>query len=491
MSLPSALEALKRKDFAAARDALAREDAAAFTIQHFLIKGLAELALQDWSAARETLADATLRFPDHALFWLNRGIAEENLGFIEAATESQQRCLALNPAQGEACGNLSNLYRKSRRFAEAEDMARRALANGAAKGDALNCLGLALRRQGKFAEADAALRQAQEAAPDNAAILANRANLAVDELRFDEAWPLFRNARAIKDEAVFRHDEGLARLLAGDYEKGWDLFETRLEMPGALRVQPACPRWRGEGLAGKKLLILAEQGFGDVIQFCRYGAVIQGGELVWAVPKNLVRLLAGNVRGSIVCENGVLPACDYYVPMMSLAGMLKNATPRLPYLTAPQTPTLPPGKHRLKIGLVWAGSRTHERDRERSVRLEQLAPIFDSAADFYAPFVGDALEEIGTFPVVRLDPLMTDFADTAALIRQMDGLITVDTAAAHLAGALGVKTFVLLTHCPDWRWGVSEETTKLYPSLTLLRQPEYGDWGSVIEKLAALLKSGF
>jgi tetratricopeptide (TPR) repeat protein len=538
MPLQSALDALKNKDFTAARDLIARIDAATYGEPHFLIKGLAELALQDWDAANATFAAATERFPDHAAFWLNRGITQENLGQTDAAIASEERCLALNPAQAEAFGNLSNLYRKKKRFSEAETMARHALANGAHSGEAYNCLGLALGKQGKFKDADVALRQAQQRAPDNPDILSNRANLAVDQLHFDEAWALFAAARAMTDKAVYRHDESLARLLSGDYDLGWKLFEARLEMPNALRVKPQSPLWNGENLAGKKLLILAEQGFGDVIQFSRYQEFLLEGSLIWAVPKPLVRLLSRTLHGQVLCETAPLPDCDYYIPIMSLpliTGHLQpekrwdsisaedndgdhsvsledqqkfldglvadaandNQTSRSVSSTVSNKdklslftqPTLPKGTHALKIGLVWAGSPTHERDHERSLPLATLSPIFTAvAADFYAPFTGDALSQIGSFPVTRLDHIMSDFADTAALLNQMDCIITVDTAVAHLAGILGIKTFLLLPYCPDWRWGTSGNTTPWYPSITLLRQPHHGDWENVIARLTKLIK---
>lgn len=491
MSLKTAIDALKRKDYAAARDAIARENIAVYGVNHFLIKGLAELSLKDWDAALATFTAATARFPDYELFWLNRGIAEENLKETDAAIVSQERCLGLNPAQAEACGNLSNLYRVRLRFAKAEEMARRALALGADKGDALNCLGLALCKQGKFDAAREAYITAHQTAPDSAIILANHANLEAEVFNFEASWPLFAAARALDDKPVFRHDEGLVRLLSGDFEYGFRLFEARLEMPGALRLHPDCPRWNGESLQGKKLLILAEQGFGDVIQFCRYQKFLTEGDLVWAVPENLVRLLAPFLRGTVQDEKSPLPECDYYVPMLSLARLHPRPFAEGEnYLTAPTIPALPTGAHDLKIGLIWAGSRTHLRDNERSISLKLFAPLLETvAADFYAPFIGDALDEIGSMPITRLDALIFDFADTAALLRQMDCLITVDTAVAHLAGALGVKTFLLLPHCPDWRWGITGKTTPLYPSLTLLRQPTTGDWPSVIGELLPLLKS--
>ncbi|MFA5040940.1 MAG: hypothetical protein WC464_04830, partial [Bdellovibrionales bacterium] len=251
--------------------------------------------------------------------------------------------------------------------------------------------------------------------------------------------------------------------------------------------------WKGESLKGKKLLIIAEQGFGDVIHFCRYQKFLPKGDLVWAVPKNLVRLLSGVLRGVVVDEKGSIPPCDYYLPMLSLPfatgkGFVSAAKP---YLKAPKKPALPKGKHGLKIGLVWSGSATHLRDHERSIPFKRFEPLLkEIVADFYAPFTGSALEDIDGAPVLRLDTLISDFADTAALLKQLDCLVTVDTAAAHLAGALGVKTFLLLPVCPDWRWGVKGETTDVYPSLTLLRQEAYGDWSGVINRLIKKISRG-
>ncbi len=489
MILRKAIDALKRKDFAAAQGLLSREGWASYTFQHYLARGLAEEALGEWAAALETFLKATEKFPEQALLWMNRGIAEENLKLYDAAIESHERCLSLAPMQAEACGNLSNLYRRKNRPAEAEAMARKALSLGAAKGDSLNSLGLALAKQGKFDEARRAFEEAYEAAPDHADILFNQANLEVEVFDSEKAFRLFAAARAIDDKPVYRRDEGLARLLAGDYAQGFALFDARLAAVDALRLLPACPRWQGENLKGKKLLIIAEQGFGDVIHFCRYQAFIPEGDLVWAVPKSLVRLLAPSLRGEVLDEKGPLPACAYYAPIMSLA--LLHPMPiemSAAYLAAPAAPRLPRGAHQRKIGLVWAGSHTHLRDAERSVPLKILEPLLKSVeADFYAPFIGDALNEIGDMPIARLDGMIGDFADTAALIKQMDCLVTVDTAAAHVAGALGVKTFLMLPLCPDWRWGTAGETTPLYPSVSLIRQERFGDWEGAVKEIGKRL----
>jgi tetratricopeptide (TPR) repeat protein len=491
MPLQNALEALKRKDFQAALALLAKEAEGPFTLQHFLIKGLSETALEDWVSALATFTDATVKFPGYALFWLNRGIAEENMLLFPQAIISQEKCLALNPNQSEAYGNLSNLYRKQKHYRDAEKMARLALDHKADKGEALNCLGLALARQGKRAEAAEAFIEAHKASPQNPTILANHANLEVDDLHFEEAWKLFAEARAISDEAVFKKDEGIARLLSGDFVLGWKLYEARLQLPGALRLQPSCPLWQGEDLKGKKLLVLAEQGFGDIIQFCRYEKFLSNAETIWAVPKSLVRLLKDYLSGTVIDEAGALPQCDAYIPMMSLPFVTLKYEPYKveKYLRASQGPLLPMGKRRRKIGLVWAGSQTHEHDHERSISPRLLKPIVDEfPADFYAPFTGTALSEIEDLPIIRLDHLISDFADTAFLLSSMDCLITVDTSVAHLAGTMGLKTILLLPYCPDWRWGIHGAETPWYPQMTLMRQKKRGDWESVIEEL---LEGGF
>jgi tetratricopeptide (TPR) repeat protein len=494
MSLKTALEALKRKDFAAVRAVLSSEKPQNYSIQHFQMIGLAELSQQDWQAAYKTFSAAVVKFPAYAAFWLNKGIAEENLGLTDDAILSNEQCLKINDMQVAAQGNLANLYRKKERYADSETMVLRAMANGMARSDGLNILALVQIRQGKIDQAEVTLREAQLLSPRNDMIIINRANILVDKLKFLEAWPLFAAARAINDSPAYRRDEGMARILSGDYERGWPLYEGRLGLPDALRVKPTCPMWKGEPLQGKRLLILAEQGFGDVIQFARYQKFLQGAELAWAVPKPLVRLLAGVVTGKVYMETDPIPACDYYIPIMSLPFATGRMRPEQAtnYLTPAAAPKLPEGKHTHKVGLVWRGSYTNGRDHERSIPLDLLAPLLATLdADFYAPVVGDALAEIGALPVTRLDHLITDFADTAALVKQMNCVITVDTAVAHLAGTMGVKTFLLLSYCPDGRWGTSNDRTPWYPSMTLVRQSSRGDWASVVAKLSDLLKRGF
>jgi ADP-heptose:LPS heptosyltransferase len=212
------------------------------------------------------------------------------------------------------------------------------------------------------------------------------------------------------------------------------------------------------------------------------------------VPKTLQWLISGNLPGTLFTENDPLPLADYYLPLMSLPFATGKVNPTelsgAPYLKVAVEAELPKVKtDKRQIGLVWTGSKTHERDHERSLLLDQFAPLFKiKDAQFYAPFTGPGLEEIvADTPVISLEKSIHDFADTATMLAPLDCLVTVDTAVAHLAGALGVKTYLLLQHSPDWRWGTSGETTPWYKSVTLLRQSRYGDWDSVIEGLVSRL----
>ena len=370
--------------------------------------------------------------------------------------------------------------------------ARQALFDGAPEPEVWNSLALTLGHYGRFAEAEDLLKKTIEVEPNNPIYLLNRANMAADQFHFDEAWSLFAKVRNLADVPMMRHNEGMARLLAGDYAKGWALNEARCEM-GAAPKQMGCPRYRDGSLAGKKLLVVAEQGLGDTIHFCRFEKkmIEAGAQPIWAVQPSLVRLLRASLQGEVVNRDEPLPEADFYVPVLSLPYALKCYEPfgAGVYLRADEKqPLLPQAQGNKKIGLVWSGSPTHARDAERTVPLPFFKTLCDSLMDahFYAPCVGKVVEEIKTsgVPMTDLSSLIHDFADTAALLKQMDVLVTVDTSIAHLAGALGVPTYVLLPACPDWRWGISGETTAWYPSMTLVRQTTWGDWQAPLVKVA-------
>lgn len=487
-----ALAALRQKNYAQARGLIF--EYAKFNsleLPHYLIKGLAELSLQDWGASQLTFAEAVKKFPHQPRLWINLGMAQENLGHIEEAVEAFEQAMDLSHNFADAYGNLSNLYRKQGRFKKAEDMAHRAYELGAPKAQALNSLALAMSGQGHYQAAARVFEQARQQDAHNPFIIANLANLYVDQLNFETAWPLYAEARALEDHSVIRRDEGMARLLAGDFIQGWPLYEARLDLPGALRTHPSFPRWKGEPLANKKILLVAEQGFGDVLQFCRYGRFLseQGAELLWLVRTPLKRLLQDNLSGIVLAEDDPIPMADFWLPILSLPYALMKWHPSdvsaEPYIKASVGPRLSLDDSRRHIGLVWMGSSTHARDHERSIDLQRLEPLWGiPSVSFYAPFIGSNLEmACQQVPIQLLGNQIRDFADTAAILKQLDCVITVDTAVAHLAGALGVETHLLLPYCPDWRWGVSGEKTYWYHSIKVYRQASYGDWGPTISQL--------
>jgi tetratricopeptide (TPR) repeat protein len=489
-----ALSALQNQEFAPARDAIiAYGKSYPLASDHYMIRGYAEMGLNDWKSAAATFREATRRYAGNDLLWSNLGLAQQNLKENAQATISFERSLKINPNNGVASGNLANLYRQQRRYAEAESLAQRACVHHPDKGWALNVLGLILADQYKYDAARPIFEQAIAAKPNDPHMYYNLANTCVFQRNFDKAWSVFAEGQKFSDLPRLRLGEGLARILKGDYEKGWPLYEVRLEYPnGGLHAQPPCPRYNGEDVKGKKILLIAEQGFGDVIQFCRFGQwfVDRGAEPIWVVQDALLRLFRLNLPGTICPKEPTFPEADYYLSMMSIPFATNQILPDqwggAPYLKAPEEgPALPEvAGEGPKIGLVWAGSPSHEKDHQRSIPLNVCAPLWkQKKLRLYAPVVGDGLSQLKDQPITRLDPYIKDFADTAFLLRQLDGLITVDTSVAHLAAALGVKTWMMISYAPDWRWGLEGETTPWYHSMKIIRQQNPGDWSSVINRL--------
>ena len=260
------------------------------------------------------------------------------------------------------------------------------------------------------------------------------------------------------------------------------------------------PLWDGAEFSDKTLLLHAEQGLGDTLQFIRYASSVKnlGGRLVIECQSELVRLLGG-VAGidQVVCQGGPLPSFDLHAPFFSLLHMmestLENIPGRNPYLQA-NPADLPvwrnrlarAGTERLKIGLVWAGSPTHKNDRQRSISPELLNPLLDAqGAEFFSLQKGSAragLAQLGPTGVVAdLTTHIGDFAETAAAVDCLDLVITVDTAVAHLAGGLGKPVWVLLPFAADWRWMLDRDDSPWYPTMRLIRQQERGAWEGVIK----------
>jgi tetratricopeptide (TPR) repeat protein len=346
--------------------------------------------------------------------------------------------------------------------------------------------------------------------PKNVNALYNRANVLCELRRFDEAFAAFAATLALDPAHAGAHwNEGLARLLLGDFQAGWEKYEWRwqTESQRHQRRDFAQPLWLGnEPLAGKTILVHAEQGYGDTLQFVRYLPQLAalGAKVVLEVQPNLTSLLAGVKGASQVIPKGAsLPPFDMHCPMMSLPLALKtslNSIPsNIPYLEAPNErlrkwqDRLSP-RRGLRVAFAWAGSATHKRDLARSIPLAKLQTLFQAVHAQNNQTIewlsvqrdlrdGDAEILKVHSHVQQLGPALNDFGDAAAVLSLADLVITVDTAIAHLAGALGRPVWVLLPFSPDFRWLLDREDSPWYSSARLFRQPSMGDWDSVITRV--------
>jgi hypothetical protein len=332
--------------------------------------------------------------------------------------------------------------------------------------------------------------------------------------RLDEAMQSFDRATDIRpDLAEAWWDKAATHLLLGDFEAGWRLFEWRWQVPGPNGldrvVRFAEPLWTGrEPLEGKTIVLYAEQGLGDTIQFVRYAELVaaRGARVLLAVPKPLMRLVSAlDGVDQVVDGESAAPAIDYQCPMLSLplafGTTLATVPARVPYLNADREesaawrqrlPRVPGG---LRIGLVWAGGHRPENphmtamDARRSLPLARLAPLAQPGVEFVSLQKGEraeaelrALAAEGGFArrILDVGAELGDFATTAALIDNLDLVISVDTAVAHLAGAMGKPVWLLNRADTDWRWMLGREDSPWYPTMRIFRQTVSGDWGSVI-----------
>jgi tetratricopeptide (TPR) repeat protein len=411
---------------------------------------------------REALAIA----PNDPLSHGNLGNALTELGDIDAAEEHLRQAVALAPGSVEHRCNLAIFLTREDRPHEAVVLFRDVLMRAPAHADAWTNLGVAQLDMGEVADAEASIRKAISVAPQNA------------EAHYNLAWVL---------------------LLTGQWREGWREYEWRWRMRHFSSKPRAftAPLWEGANIDGT-LLLHAEQGLGDAIQFVRYAEAAKQRcrRLVLECPTTLVRLMKTVAAIDEVIPAGeTLPPFAAHAPLMSLPhifGTTPETTPRsVPYLKAPAGLALPKTGHR-RIGLVWAGSPDNKIDKRRTMPAALFAPLMEeTAADFVSLQVGPKAGEAAALPQERLiftcDGKVGDFADTAAVIAQLDLVIGVDTAAIHLAGALGIPVWVLIPKMPDYRWMLGRDDTPWYPSMRLFRQEDSGNWEEVMWRVRAAL----
>ncbi len=472
------------------REALAAEPD---NVEALRLLGAALLELGHVEEAREAIERALALRPDEARYHNDLGVVLHRLGRYEAARTAFESALARMPDYADAYANLGALLFDRGRYEEAALILRKALIYAPDHIGAGNNLGRALLRLDRTEEAIGMFEAVLHFRPDNAEALTNLGvalNLLGDHAG---ARAAFEKAIALQPQQVEAHvNYAQTLLLEGKYEQGWQEHEWRLRRRD-YRHDFTAPRWQGEDIAEQTILLWAEQGLGDAIQFIRYAPMVaaRAKRVVVECHPALHRLFHGVEGVAEVVAQGEGRDYDVHAPLMSLPlifGTRGDTIPaRIPYLPVPLAMELGPAAGR-RVGLVWAGNPEHARDRYRSRPLAAFAPLARvSRVSFYALQFGPAAAEKppAGMTLVDLTPRIDDFYDTAAALAALDLLISVDTAPAHLAGALGRPVWVLLPRTPDWRWRKSGTTTPWYPTMRLFR--EEGGWAATFERLAAEL----
>jgi tetratricopeptide (TPR) repeat protein len=515
--------------------------------------GLVLAATGDWPAAAVRQRQALAAREDFAEAWFALGNALHIGGQVEEAGVAYERAAALRPQHAETRYNLAVNLMRQERGAEAAAAFRATLEldpmhpgahhnlatlahagghvaaamDGYAKALELKpgmvqarCnLAHALQDQDRPEEAEPHYRQALETAPENVTAHINLGNTLLALGRYAESQAYFEKARDIMrgrgETGAEEYREacwnlGVVQLLQGDWERGWAGYEMRLAEPESAARRFSEPLWNGESYEGETLLVHAEQGLGDTVQFSRYLRMAKhhGGELVLECQPELEELMnSANGPDRVVPRGAALPHFDRHTPLMSLARIFGTTPDTVPvtggaYLKPPRERTeawrkrIGRGKG-LNVGVAWAGNPKHKNDRNRSLpcaALEGLAGI--EGVRLYSLQKGAAAAELSRAgwasegEVEDLNPELRTVGDTAAAASELDLVISADSMVAHLAGALARPVWTLITFSPDWRWMASGERTPWYPTMRLFRQDHAGDWNGVVgrvrEELAEL-----
>jgi tetratricopeptide (TPR) repeat protein len=458
------------------------------------------IALQDLGRLEEAIGcyrRALALRPDLVESLDNLGGALQAQGMLDEAQACYERALALWPDRVESLIGLGVVLRAQGRLEEAVDRYQQALALSPDRPEARSNLGVALVDLGRPEEAIAHQKKALALQPDRAELHYNLGSALQRQGLYAEALACYGCALAIKPDYAGAHlNRALALLTSGELDEGWEEYEWRFAVASYDRKFYQ-PLWSGEPLAGRSILIHAEQGFGDALQFVRYVPAVaeRGGRVVLEMPGPLVRL-ARTVAGAseVVARGDPLPAFDCHCPLLSLPRVfetnLATIPSAVPYVRVPaeasagwaeRIPTTPGPR----VGVVWAGTAVG------AIDLRLLQPLWEvESVSWFSLQVGERSGDISSLAGVKiadLSPWLTDFAETAAAVCRLDLVISVDTSVAHLAGALGRPTWLLLRYPAEWRWLLEREDSPWYPTARLFRQRCGGDWPGVAREVAAAL----
>jgi Flp pilus assembly protein TadD len=499
--------------------------------------GVAFQAVDEFDAANRAYQTAIALRPDFDLAHANLGRLLVSVNRLTDAENSLRRAVELKPAEAAYRLQLADVLGRQGKWAAAESTLReaierqphnldlrmnlaaalvhqerlsdatdvyRSILEATDSAEACSSLAFVLERQGRLQEALSAAQDASALRPDFPDAF-NNLGVALRSLhRLDEACAAFRRAIELNPEfALAEFNLGTTLLLAGRYAEGWPGYRQHVRLAGTKAPADQSSEWDGRAIPERTLLVYADQGFGDTIQFVRFLRRCKErsrAHVIFRCQRPLCSVFAdGGLADDLSAVDDDLPAFDAHIPLASLPGLLGVTIDRVgdsaPYLRPPAT--LPArivsrlGKRTAdrRVGLVWQGNPRQTRDVVRSCPFEKFLPLLQlSGIQFFSlqcDTVGRSqLARSGdTGRLIELGAVLEDFADTAAVLQELDLLITVDTAIAHLAGALGRRVWTLLCHTPDWRWHLDRSDSPWYPTMRLFRQPAWGDWDSVIEQI--------
>ena len=506
-------------------------------------RGNALLSIKQFDMAIASYDKAITLDPNYFIAYMNRGNALRSKKKYQEAISSYEKAINLNPHYAEVYSNKANLLQELKQFDAAIANYDQAIQLNPNYFEAFSNRGNALRKAKFYEAAMASHNEAIRLNPLYAEAYSNRGNVYLHLKQLDKAFADFEQAISLKPQFTQAHinlgiaferleqfdaaigcwdkaisidsecadayfNKSLLKILLGEYEEGWACYEWRWKALEDSSRKFEQPLWLGnESIEDKTILIHAEQGLGDSIQFCRYIAMIEAlnpQEIILGVPETLLPLLSTlKNKVTLIDRSESIPEFDLHCPMMSLPHAFKTSVTTIPA----ETPYLYANEDKAKVwqdklgnktnprvGIVWSGSTAHDNDHNRSLLLKQIAPILALPFEFHC-----LQKEIRSVDLETLMGLqehhglrqhqasLVDFSDTAALLENMDLVITVDTAVAHLAGAMGKKVFVLLAYAPDYRWMLNRHDSPWYPTATLFRQPKLDDWDDVVNQVKLAL----
>lgn len=463
----------------------------------------------DLASAHRLITQALRIDANDPLAHVHHSAVLQKQGRLEEALAAIQQALRLAPDHALALNNGAGLLVKDlKRPSEALPLLEHALRLDDNDATAWNGMGYALVELRRYDDALLCLDRALQLRPDYALALYNQGNALQFQNRLEEAMRSYDAALAQTPDMVDAHfAQSTCRLLMGDLAQGLQQYEWRWAKPVylALAQQYTQPQWKGGSLANKTLLVYAEQGLGDTLQMVRYIPLLsaQGARVILQVQDPLVPLmplLEGLGGATVIGKQQALPAHDLRIPLMSLPAVLDRIPADVPYLQADAarsaqwqarlgaTATLA-----TRIGLAWAGNPKHDNDGARSIPLRKMLCLLQPGLEFIALqrdlSATDRLLLAGEPALRSHAAAQKDFAETAALVAQLDLVICVDTSVAHLAGAMGKPVWLLLPYAPDWRWMLEREDSSWYPTMRLFRQQRPGDWDEVLDRVDAALRA--